>query len=361
MSAKIFYAWQSDLDVKTNRYFIKSCIEKAIKRVDSDLAEVQESPRLEIDHDTKGIPGSPAIVGAIFEKIDESIAFVGDVSFVASTKPVEGTDTKRLPNPNVLLEMGYALGVVSDKRLILVQNTYYGNGAELPFDLQHRRWPISYELAPGSVKIVQDQVKRELCDKIYHAIRAIVNMPDTFWLTEEQERLQLASEQLWGIANLLLVRLRMFMMSTPVVDQAPQSVREFFGLSGAMVPNGPGCNLVEYDRDDMNGFWHAANLAGPSNMNFGGRRLSVGDAILNALSEAKKSSEDFLSRYSALQIAVTTKVTYLHNSIENALSILQMSGPTSAAQEHPMVRVSEHMRQAIDFVMKARQEYRREL
>jgi hypothetical protein len=342
MSAKIFYAWQSDLDGKTNRYFIKGCLEKAIKRVRSDLAEVQESPRLEIDHDTKGIPGSPAIVGAIFEKIDESIAFVGDVSFVASTDPAEGADAKLLPNPNVLLEMGYALGSVSDKRLILVQNTHYGDGTGLPFDLQHRRWPISYELAPGSTKSIRDGVKRELCDQIYNALRAIVKMPDTFGLTEEQEKLQLASEQLWG-------------------SHAPQSVREFFGLSGTMAPDGPGCNLEAYDRDEMNEFWHAANLAVPSNMSAGGRQISVGDAILNALSEAKKRSEDFLSRYSALQIAVTTKVTYLHNSTENALSILQMPGPRNAEQEHSMVSVSQHMRQAIDFVKKARQEYRREL
>ena len=51
------------------------------------------------------------------------------------------------PNPNVLLEHGYALACLGDERLIGVMNSGTGGRAELlPFDLKHRRWPINYEL-----------------------------------------------------------------------------------------------------------------------------------------------------------------------------------------------------------------------
>jgi hypothetical protein len=43
------------------------------------------------------------------------------------------------PNPNVLIELGYALPAVGDERVILVFNTAYGEFKQLPFDLKMRR------------------------------------------------------------------------------------------------------------------------------------------------------------------------------------------------------------------------------
>jgi hypothetical protein len=66
-------------------------------------AAVEDSPRL--DHDTKDVPGTPEIAGTIFKKIQESGAFIADLTFIGATD-LRGGDRKLLPNPNVLLELG---------------------------------------------------------------------------------------------------------------------------------------------------------------------------------------------------------------------------------------------------------------
>jgi hypothetical protein len=357
MAYTIFYAWQSDLDQKTNRYFIKLCLEKAIQRLSQEGAEIADSPRFEIDHDTKDIPGSPSIVEAIFDKIDSSIAFIGDVSFIAQKLATEALPGKYLSNPNVLFEMGYALNALTDKRIILVINKVYGDGRYLPFDLQHRRWPISYTLDPDATKNTRDEVERQLSDSLYKALKVIIKLPDTFALTDDQEKLQLASEQLWGISNRLLVRLRMLLMRTSIATDAPASVVSFFGLDGSLTEDGPGCRLEAYDESETNYFWHNADLYAPSNFTQQGEALSIFQMLMDALLEAKNQSESFLNKYSSMHIKVSTYVTYLCNAVDNAFVILQMQRPKNASQEHCMVSVCREVRRSIDFVHNARKQY----
>ena len=56
-----------------------------------------------------------------------------------------------LPNPNVLIEYGYALKSVGYGRMIAVLNKAFGDPGSkpLPFDLQHKRWPFIYEARPS--------------------------------------------------------------------------------------------------------------------------------------------------------------------------------------------------------------------
>ena len=56
------------------------------------------------------------------------------------------------PNPNVMLEYGYALDALGNQRLIGVFNKAFGKPDDLPFDLRHRRWPIQYGQMPGGCK-----------------------------------------------------------------------------------------------------------------------------------------------------------------------------------------------------------------
>jgi len=52
---KIFYSWQSDLENKHNRSFIKDALEKAIQELNIAL-DINDAERsLELDHDTKGV------------------------------------------------------------------------------------------------------------------------------------------------------------------------------------------------------------------------------------------------------------------------------------------------------------------
>ncbi len=71
MAFTIFYSWQSDTPSNVNRSFIEDAINKAITQVGNEF-EVQPSLRdqkIELDKDTKGIPGTPPIVETIFKKI----------------------------------------------------------------------------------------------------------------------------------------------------------------------------------------------------------------------------------------------------------------------------------------------------
>lgn len=88
---------------------------------------------ISFDKDTQERSGSPEIARVIFEKIDRSLIFVADVSFINT----EGA--KKLPNPNVLVETGYALSSLGDEHGILIFNDATGQKEDLPFDLKSKR------------------------------------------------------------------------------------------------------------------------------------------------------------------------------------------------------------------------------
>ncbi|MCX6793403.1 MAG: hypothetical protein NTY12_05300 [Candidatus Falkowbacteria bacterium] len=134
MKKVVFYSWQSDLPNATNRGFIQQSLENATKAIVSDNS-VEIEPV--VDRDTQGVSGSPDISATIFAKISAADVFVADVSLVARSENGRAT-----PNPNVLLELGYALKSMGHERVILVFNKFFGNIENLPFDLRMRRLMI---------------------------------------------------------------------------------------------------------------------------------------------------------------------------------------------------------------------------
>jgi hypothetical protein len=80
---KIFYSWQNDLEGKHNRRFIKDALEIAVRQLNAELSIEEPERQLTLDHDTKGVPGTPDLANTIFDKIAESAVFVADVSFIA--------------------------------------------------------------------------------------------------------------------------------------------------------------------------------------------------------------------------------------------------------------------------------------
>lgn len=95
-----------------------------------------------IDRDTEGVAGSPEIASTIFAKIDAADLVVADVSTVNNSSVKRPT-----PNPNVMVEVGYALKTLSFERVILVFNESFGAIESLPFDLRMRRL-VLYRAAP---------------------------------------------------------------------------------------------------------------------------------------------------------------------------------------------------------------------
>lgn len=166
-SAIVFYSWQSDLPNAVNRGFIQQALEGAAKAIrNDDSIEVEPV----IERDTQNVPGAPQIADAIFDKIAASDVFVADVSFIANGKrPRRGS--RPCPNPNVLVELGYAAKAIGWDRIVLVMNTHFGRVEQLPFDLRMRR-TLGYEAAPGDSE--KSIARRDLQGRLESTLREIL-------------------------------------------------------------------------------------------------------------------------------------------------------------------------------------------
>jgi hypothetical protein len=173
MATTVFYSWQSDHPNKTNRTFIEEALESALRKIslDGEIQEAQRDEQLTLDKDTKGIPGIPPIADVIFDKISVATVFVPDLSFVGSTD-----GGRLLPNPNVLIEYGWALSALGRSRIAPVVNVAFGpvNAETLPFDMRHLRHPILYELEVDTPPEKRKEVKAKLIDHLAKAIKLVI-------------------------------------------------------------------------------------------------------------------------------------------------------------------------------------------
>jgi hypothetical protein len=138
---------------------------------------------VELDKDTKGVAGSPPIAETILRKVEECAVFVADLTFVGQSKDklVDSSEKPRqFPNPNVLIEYGYALRCHSHAGLVGIMNTAYGkpDAESLPFDLRHLRWPITYHLTNPSGADRGNQFKK-LVATLVEAIGLILSEHST--------------------------------------------------------------------------------------------------------------------------------------------------------------------------------------
>lgn len=146
MRRTVFYSWQSDLPTKTNRNFIEKCLSRALVSIGRD-SDAKIDPVL--DRDTANIAGAPDIAHSILAKIAMADVFVADVTIINSGS---GRPT---PNPNVLIELGYAISELGWENIILVQNTEFGSPELLPFDLRGHRtivYSASGETGPSEAR-----------------------------------------------------------------------------------------------------------------------------------------------------------------------------------------------------------------
>lgn len=153
------------------RNLIHRALEDAIQRLRAD-AEVEESLRenLEVDMDTKNVPGSPEIFKTILSKISTAGVLVADLTFVG-----ERVGGRLVSNPNVLIEYGYALNVPGDLRIITVMNGAFGKPtqATMPFNLGHRRFPITYTLQEDASEEERKVARKLLTDSLEKALGLI--------------------------------------------------------------------------------------------------------------------------------------------------------------------------------------------
>lgn len=173
--AVVFWSWQSDLDARVTRNLARAALAEAI---DTLCVDLEDAERPELTSDTKGVPGTPDIVATIFEKIDGAAIFVADLTPIAATGA-----GKALPNPNVLIELGYAKKALGPSRIINVWNTAFPEATpeQLPFDLRGRRAPIAFELAAGAstgeLRAARTKLARELADALRSSLQTLPAAP----------------------------------------------------------------------------------------------------------------------------------------------------------------------------------------
>lgn len=132
MIHSIFYSWQSDLPTSENKSYISSCLSKAVRKLKNGKTLSLEYV---IDRATNNRIGTIDIADSIFKKINIAKLFVADVSIINS----KNRKYRKTPNPNVLIELGYAVRTIGWENVVCVFNTKYGNPEDLPFDLRNRR------------------------------------------------------------------------------------------------------------------------------------------------------------------------------------------------------------------------------
>ncbi|MBO4875544.1 MAG: hypothetical protein J5542_09570 [Bacteroidales bacterium] len=123
----IFYSWQKSTLPKENKQKILNCLENAVGKLKNDEFEII------IDEDSRNTTREDSIDYIILQKIPNCDFFVGDITPVA--KDDKG---KPIPNPNVMLELGYAAKAIGWSRCLLVWNTKYGDLNQAPFDIRNR-------------------------------------------------------------------------------------------------------------------------------------------------------------------------------------------------------------------------------
>lgn len=179
----VFFSWQSDALHSVNRYFVEDCLNRAVKKINGSSGMKTAHRQLSVDHSTLGEPGSPPITDTILGKIDKSFAFVADLTLVGKatkkvTKDAPGSRGVRrpMPNPNVMLEYGWALKSLSHRRIIGVMNERYGAVTEqsIPFDLRHARWPLRYTLKPGATTEAKQETRDKLTAQLVSALEHIL-------------------------------------------------------------------------------------------------------------------------------------------------------------------------------------------
>jgi hypothetical protein len=164
-TAKIFWSWQSDYSPKTCRHFIRDALVDAIAQVADEIG-VEDADRPEIDHDTKGERGMADIAATILNKIADAAVFVADLTPIAKSP-----DGKWLPNPNVMIELGWAMHRPGWERVIGILNMASGaNVEDLPFDIRQRR-VVTFVLSETENKQTRASVRSKLVKELKDALR----------------------------------------------------------------------------------------------------------------------------------------------------------------------------------------------
>ncbi|HEY9849951.1 MAG TPA: hypothetical protein V6D28_10870 [Leptolyngbyaceae cyanobacterium] len=309
----IFYSWQSDLPNNTNRGFIEKALKKAVASLEKEDINID----IRIDQATQDVPGTPGIDSTIFDKISESQIFVCDVTPINSSLPGQYTgfldwvmyslntknfglkklcvprstgnryNTKLTPNPNVMVELGYAAGCISWNQIICILNTAYAAEKELPFDIRNRR--ICTYHCPENLKDKSEE-RNKLTGKIKENIESIIASITN--ITFNQIAFEQLKNDLESHAQMLFYMFKASVKAVP--EQKYRELEDFF--------------------DDVYYREIAYLNLSKSAVSFGSSRTSWDEYISSGCSTLKNSLTRTLDRYSH---KLSSQIVALMESIIN--------------------------------------------
>ncbi|HXQ36518.1 MAG TPA: hypothetical protein VN843_21075 [Anaerolineales bacterium] len=173
MEHKIFYSWQSDLPTQTNEQFIETALNNVLQKLKDD-SSLDVNPTL--DRDIANVPGSPDVAATILAKIEQSNIFVGDVSIINRSQSRNTSTARKIrltSNPNVLVELGYALKALGPDKIVLINNLAFGRHEDLPFDFRHKH-VVGYSLSQDEINGKYDAERQILETQLEQKLRQIL-------------------------------------------------------------------------------------------------------------------------------------------------------------------------------------------
>jgi hypothetical protein len=235
-SPRIFWSWQSDYSETTCRHFIRDALADAITKFNAE-SSIQESDRPKLDHDTKGEPGMADIAATILNKIAGAAVFVADLTPIG-----QSTAGKQLPNPNVMIELGWAMHRPGWERVIGVLNTASGAEVEdLPFDIRQRRI-ITYHLPENAEKGTRRSVRTKLADELRGAISVNLHArAEDLAATTEIKRVAARSDNpsIWSSAGATIIHNEAFGGAGRNTVSVPDIPRAYMRITPAGWKDGP--------------------------------------------------------------------------------------------------------------------------
>jgi hypothetical protein len=164
---KLFFSYQSD--TKHEFQFIKNILDNEVK-----IGLNGKDIELQVDLGMRDVAGNPDLLTTMFNKADNCEIFLADLTYTTEFINSNG-ETKHVPNPNVMLELGHAWSTHKYSHTISIQNTAKGEAKDLPVDLRGFRYPISYELKDDASIGDRDKSKKTLSIDLIRAIEAVIS------------------------------------------------------------------------------------------------------------------------------------------------------------------------------------------
>jgi hypothetical protein len=256
-SLTVFYAWQSDTASASNRNALRVALTEAA----AELEDEYPGLTILIDEATRGMAGAGNVPDSIRDKIEACDIFLGDVTTI---NPDASAGTRKVPNPNVVYETGFASALLGWNRVILVTNLCVASMDDLPFDFdRHRVTSYNIQGKPDS------GARKQLAKLMATALRAIMESDpkrpadlrqrDPVLIRRERD----IENARWAMSNVSIPHLQEF------IEELPGRVSEaalFFyeGFHGVVTSN----NFHIYDPELADAFkkldqaWSAATSFG---------------------------------------------------------------------------------------------------